>query len=58
MAQQVKDLVVSLQQLGSLPWCESDPWSRTFHVPWVVPQEKKGGVYVCLTKSSVCTRDV
>ena len=28
MVQQVKDPALSLQQLGSLPWCRFDSWPR------------------------------
>lgn len=30
----VKDLVVSLQQLGSLLWRRSNPWPGNVHMPW------------------------
>ena len=33
MAQKVNDLTLSLL------WCECDPWSRNFHMPWM--QQKK-----------------
>ena len=33
MAQWVKDLVLSLQQLRSLLWHGFDPWPRNFHMP-------------------------
>ena len=38
VAQQVKDLVLSLQQLGLLLWHESDPWPGNFHMLWVQPK--------------------
>ena len=41
MAQQVKDLVLSLQWLGSLLWILFDSWLRNFHTPWVQPKKKK-----------------
>ena len=41
MAQYVKDLVLSLQQLGLLLWCGFDPWPRSFHRPQVQPEKKK-----------------
>ena len=33
--QQVKDPVLSLQQLGSLLWHGFDLWPRNFHMAWV-----------------------
>ena len=33
MAQQVKDLVLSLLWFGSLLWCVFDPWPKKFHLP-------------------------
>ena len=42
MAQQVKDLVLSLQQLGLLLWYRFDPWPGNFHMPWLWPKKKKG----------------
>ena len=33
MVQQVKDLLLSLQGLGSLLWLTFDPWHRNFHMP-------------------------
>ena len=41
VAQQVKDLVLSLQQLGSLLWCGFDPWPRNFHMSREQPKEKE-----------------
>ena len=32
MAQQVKDLVLSMLWLGLLLWCTFDPWPRNFHM--------------------------
>ena len=40
MAQWVKDLVLSLLQLGLLLWCRFDPWQRNFHMPWAWPSKK------------------
>ena len=37
----VKDLALSLQQLGWLLWCRFSPWSQNFHMPWVQPKKKK-----------------
>ena len=37
MAQWVKDLALSLQQLGLLLWPRFDPWPRNFHMLWVPP---------------------
>ena len=39
MVQQVKDLVLSLQQLGSLLWHKLDSWPRNFHMPWAWPKK-------------------
>ena len=41
MAQQVKDLVLSLQQLGSLLWHGFDPWLGNFHILWEWQKKKK-----------------
>ena len=41
MAQQVKDSVLSLQQLGLLLWCGFDPWPGNSHVPQAQPKRKK-----------------
>ena len=40
MAQQVKDPVLSLLWLGSLPWCGFNPWPNNFCMPWVPPKKK------------------
>ena len=40
MTQQVKDPELPLQCLGSLLWCEFDPWPRNFHVPGVRPKKE------------------
>ena len=34
VAQQVKDLALSLQQLALLLWCGFNPWPVNFHMPW------------------------
>ena len=39
MAQQVKDLVFSPQQLRSLPWYGFDPWLGNFHMLWELPKK-------------------
>ena len=39
VAQQVKDLALSLPQLGLLLWCEFYPWPRNFHMSQVWPKE-------------------
>ena len=39
MAQQVKDLALSLLQLGLQLWCGFDPWPRNFHMWWVWPKK-------------------
>ena len=41
MVQQVKDLVLSLQWLGSLLWHSFDPWPGNFYMLWVQPKKKK-----------------
>ena len=38
--QWVKDLALSLQQLGSLLWHGFDPWSGNFHMTWSLPKNK------------------
>ena len=43
VAQQVKDLVMSLQWLGLLPWCRFDLWPQNLHVHWVWTKKKKKG---------------
>ena len=40
MVQQVKDLALSLQWLGSLPLLGFDPWPRNFHMPPVQPKKQ------------------
>jgi len=37
----VKDLTLSLQQLGSLLWHEFNPWPGNFYMPWAQPKEKR-----------------
>ena len=39
MAQGVKDLVLSLQWLGSLRWGRFDPWPGNLHMPWAQPEK-------------------
>ena len=34
MSQQIKDLAFSLQWLGLLLWCRSDPWPWNLCMPW------------------------
>ena len=41
MAQQVKNLDLSLQQLVLLLYCRFYPWPGNFHVPLVWPKKKK-----------------
>ena len=41
MVQLVKDLVLSLQWLGSLLCCGFDPWPVNFHNSWGWPKKKK-----------------
>jgi len=41
VAQQVEDLALSLQQLGSLLWHMFDSWPRNFHMPWHSQKKKK-----------------
>ena len=40
MAQQVKDLALSLLQLGSLLWYSIDPWPMNFCMTWVQPKKR------------------
>lgn len=40
VAQWVKDLALSLQQLGSLLRDEFSPWPRNFCMPWAQPKKK------------------
>ena len=44
MAQQVKDLVLTLLFLRSLLSYGFDPWPRNFHLPWMQPQRMDGRV--------------
>ena len=37
VAQQVKDLALSLQWLRLLLWCRLNPQSGNFHMAWVQP---------------------
>ena len=37
MAQQVKDLVLSLLWLRLLLWLGFDPWPQNFCIPWAQP---------------------
>ena len=39
VAQQVKDLALSLQWPGSLLWCWFDPWPRNFCMPQAQPKQ-------------------
>ena len=41
VAQQVKDLALSVQHLGSLLWNGFDPWPGNFHMSWMWPPPKK-----------------
>ena len=41
MAQWVKDLLLSLQWLGSLLGRKCNPWPRNFHMPWVQKNKNK-----------------
>ena len=41
MAQQVKDLALSLPWLRSLLWCEFIPWPGNFHMLLVWPKRKR-----------------
>ena len=41
MAQQLKDLVLSLQHLGLLLWCRFNPWPRNFHMSQAWQKKKK-----------------
>ena len=48
MAQQVKDLVLSLQQLGLLLWYRFDPWPGNFHMPWLWPKKRIASAWYTL----------
>ena len=37
----VEDLALSLQWLGSLPWCRFNPGPGNFHMLWVQPKNKQ-----------------
>ena len=37
----IMDLMLSLQQFGSLLWCGFDPWQGKFHMPRRCSQKKK-----------------
>ena len=41
MVQQVKDLALSPQQLGSVPWCGFDLWPGNFHMLQTWPKKRK-----------------
>ena len=41
MAQQVKDPVLSLQQVGWLLWHRSDPWLENFRITPAKPKKEK-----------------
>ena len=45
MAQQVKDLVLSLQWLRLLWWYRYHLWPRNFHMPWEWPKKSMGHFY-------------
>ena len=53
MAQQVKDLVLSLQQLGLLLWRGFDPWPRNFHILQEGERKKKKKKNVTLPLTSL-----
>ena len=52
MAQQVKDLALSLQQLGPVVWYRFDPWPRNFHVPWAWEETKQNKTKHSIIKQS------
>jgi len=41
VAQQVKDLALSLQRLRLLLWHRFDPWLGNFHMPWAQAKKKE-----------------
>ena len=45
MAQQVKDLELSLQQFGSLLWRGFNPRPANFHMLWVQPKEGEEDIF-------------
>ena len=48
MAQQAKDLALSLQSCGSMLWCSFDHWPGNFHMPQVKPKKKFLGTFPSL----------
>ena len=56
MAQWVKDLVFSLQWLGSLLWHGFNPWPRNVHMLWACPKKKKKRILTLINdKNNVLT---
>ena len=53
MAQQVKDLVLSLQWLESLPWKRFDPWLGDFHIPWAAKKKKNTSKVTQLKRNDI-----
>ena len=53
MVQQVKDLALLLQWLGSVLLCGFDPWPRKVHMPQVWPKKKeKNGSKILIDTSA------
>ena len=46
MAQQLKDLALSLHWLRLLLWHRFDPWPGTFHMPCVWPKKNELKKYI------------
>lgn len=46
MARQVKDVVLSLQWLGSLLWHKFSPWPGNLCMLWVRPKNKKKKIVI------------
>ena len=55
VAQKVKDLALSLQWLGLLLWRRSDPWPGNYHVPWVWPKKRGGGILKSSKKQNLAS---
>ena len=53
MAQQVKDLVLSLQWRSSMLWCGLDLWPRNFHMLQAWPKKGKVKSKIPLIKFSL-----
>ena len=52
VAQQVKNLALSMPWRGSLQRCRFDPWPRNFCILWVQPKKKKKWVWFFASAAS------